>query len=171
MSTPDPKQLLAALDALYAEKTCVALEFESRDSHEMAYLARWSVIETMLKSFFFATACQSLKPKIDEWKQFLDNPTRKIPQPIPMRDFPAERDKAKLPTPAELKTKFGSALNLLELLDPTKRYRRKRNSIAHTAEAFGPKTDYTEYKEKVELATAELRKVFALAKSTKVAQH
>jgi hypothetical protein len=46
-----------------------------------------------------------------------------------------------------------------------KKFREKRNSIAHSAEAFGQRATYEEYKDKVAAATGELREALSSAKS------
>jgi len=156
MNTISPKELPRAFEALYKDKSAAALAFESKDSFEMAYLARWSVVETTVKLITHAEACQLLRLQLDEWSRFLDKPNRKSPNPI--RHFPTDAAKSKLPTATELKKQFATALNLLELLDPAKKYRKKRNAIAHSAEAFAQASTYEEYKAKVQTATDELRK-------------
>ena len=57
----------------------------------------------------------------------------------------------------ELKGKL-NATHLLEVLDPDKKYRRKRNNIAHFAESFSKPATYEEYRAKLDAALAELRK-------------
>lgn len=155
MNINHSKKLLPALEKLYQERDELALLFESKDSFEMAYVARWSVVETLVKQIVYTEVCSSLGTQLEEWRRFLDQPGRKTPKSI--RHFPIEPSKAKLPTAVELKKRYSTASNLLELLDPEKKYRRKRNSIAHSAEAFGHRATYEEYKAKVAAATAELR--------------
>ena len=161
MHIRNPDKLLRALDDLSQQKTTAALHFEEMNSLEMAYLARWSVVESILKRVVHATACDSLRQQMDEWRAFLDEPTRKPPKLI--RNVPTDPSKSSLPTSTDLNSHFASAPNLLELLDPDKKYRKKRNAIAHSAEAIGQKKTYEEYKAKVEGAIIELRTAIASA--------
>jgi hypothetical protein len=159
MHPNDTKALLQALDELHQERDATAIAFETKESFEMAYVARWSVVETSVKRIVYAEACTTLGQQLEEWRKFLDEPSRKTPNPI--RHFPIDSSKAKLPSSEELKKRYSSAPNLLELLDSTKKYRKRRNSIAHSAEAFGQRATYEEYKAKVTAATAELRKALS----------
>lgn len=162
MDTHDTKMMLQALEELHQERDAAAIAFETKESFEMAYMARWSVVETSVKRIVYADACSSLRLQLEEWRKFLDDPSRKTPSPI--RHFPIESSKAKLPTAEELKKRYSTASNLLELLDSTKKFRKKRNSIAHSAEAFGQRATYETYKAKVATATEELREALSSAK-------
>lgn len=157
MSIDNITSLLQALDKLDQEREEVARAFESKQSFEMAYVARWSVVETLIKRIVYAEGCRSLRIQLQAWLEFIDGQTRKPPNAI--RQFPIEPSKAKLPTSAELKLRYGNAKNLLELLDSTKKYRRRRNSIAHSAEPFAQRETYDEYKMKVVAAIGEMREV------------
>jgi hypothetical protein len=163
MNPNDTKALRQALDELLQERDAAAIAFEAKESFEMAYVARWSVVETSVKRILYAEAVASLRPQLEEWQKFLDDPSRKAPNPI--RHFPIDSSKAKLPTAEDLKKRYSAAPNLLELLDSTKKYRKRRNSIAHSAEAFGQRATYEEYKTKVAAATAELREALSSAKT------
>jgi hypothetical protein len=161
MNLNDTKALLQALDALHKERDAAAVVFEAKDSFEMAYMARWSVVEMSVKRIVHAQACNSLRLRLEEWRKFLDEPNREAPNPI--LSFPIELSKAKLPSSKDLKKQYRAAPNLLDLLDSTQKYRKKRNSIAHSAEAFGQKATYDEYRAKVAAATSELRESLSSA--------
>jgi len=163
MNPNDTNVLLLKLDQLLQERNSAAIEFEAKESFEMAYLARWSVVETTVKRILYAEAVASLRPKLEEWRKFLDEPSGK--SPVPIRHFPVEPSRAKLPTAEDLKKRYSAAPNLLELLDSKKRFRKRRNSIAHSADAFGQRTTYEEYKDKVKAATGELREALSSGKS------
>jgi hypothetical protein len=85
--------------------------------------------------------------------------------PNPIRHFPIDSSNPKLPNAEHLKKRYSAAPNLLELLDSKKKFRKRRNSIAHSAEAFGQRATYEEYKDKVAAATGELREALSSAKS------
>lgn len=159
MKTHQSIVLLQALEQLLQQREAVAIAFEAKDSFEMAYMARWSVVETFVKRIIYAEACESLSAKLEEWRKFLDDPREKTPNPI--RHFPVEPSKSKLPSSEELKKRFSPSSNLVELMDSNKKFRKKRNSIAHSAEAFGQRATYEEYKAKVVAATEELRESLA----------
>ena len=163
MNIIDTKALLQSLDSLHQERDAAALAFESKGSFEMAYVARWSVVEAMVKRVVHAELCASLRLQLDEWREYLDEPGTTAPKVI--RQFPIEVSKAKLPTANDLREKFSKSSNLLELLDPIKKYRKKRNAIAHSADAFAQMSKYEEYKAKVAAATEELRQMLSKTRS------
>ncbi len=159
---------MVEFDSLAEARLLDAHRFEMQGSLEMAYLARWNVVEVAVKQHVYRSTCMSLRAKLNEWITFLDDPAKRTPPPI--RTFPTDPTRTKLPISSELDKEFASALHLLELLDPTKKYRIKRNAIAHSAESFGRRTTYDEYKRKVEAATAELRESLSRITSPEVAR-
>lgn len=159
MNISDHDLLLRELEETYKEKSAIANAFEAKDSLEMAYVARWSVIEHMVKRITHSVDCLSLAGRLDQWMKYLEDKNRKLPDPI--KSFPVDPARAKLPASTDLKAQLQDAPNLIELLDPSKKYRRKRNSIAHAADSIGKKATYDEYKAKVEAATVELRNILS----------
>ena len=155
MNHLDTKHLVAFLDRLCVDRLTASTDYEAKNSYEMAYLARWSVIEGVIKEWAAIEQLDQFRPDLLAWHNYVSDTSLKRPAPI--KRFPIDPARAKLPTIAELKGKL-NATHLLEVLDPDKKYRRKRNNIAHFAESFSKPATYEEYRAKLDAALAELRK-------------
>lgn len=142
---------------LEVERTHAAQVFEEKESFEMAFVARWSIVETVVKCVVADAGLQTLGKQLQEWMRFLDGSEKTRPRPI--KRFPSAPEDSRLPVSSEIEKHFPSATDLLDLLDPSKKFRRKRNAIAHSADAFASRRTYEEYRAKVVAAIAELHAV------------
>ena len=150
--------LLKAFDKLHAKKIALAKDFETKQSFEMAYIALWSMIECNIKCFEHAVN-QGLT-NFDIWISCLEE--------LAQAQMNSDSDDSDLHEPLrknlprqEFFLKFfgADAPALIELMDTKKKYRRKRNKIAHSAEPFGRRETYENYKAKTDQAINEFRDI------------
>lgn len=146
---------LSRLTELCKEKLPLAEKFELNQSFEMAYVARWSIIEQVTKHIAASASAIRLRSDLKAWLEYLDDPKRIRPAVI--RSFVSDPVSAKLPQTSVLVEVLGEVPNLSDVLDTSKKFRRKRNAIAHDAEPFGSLQIYEDYKAKLESATLELK--------------
>jgi hypothetical protein len=131
---------------------------EQSENFGMAYLALWAIMED------FATrlgpVCQraDLKKSLQEWLTFLSEEMLTTPTKISSGKFDlAKEATAKIPPISLLKVllETEAAPNFYELLDPEKKYRKRRNLIAHSGEGVSKKV-HEEFKGKILLALNEI---------------
>lgn len=131
---------------------------EQSQSFGLAYLALWAILED------FATRlgpmCQrvELKRSLQEWLAFLNEEILQTPKKIALVKFDFPKEAAvKIPANDLLQVllKIESAINFYELLDTQARYRKRRNSIAHSGEVISKKV-YDEFRDKTLVALNEI---------------
>lgn len=153
---------LKQVEISYLEKKgkqiALQLGHEESENFGMAYLSLWAIVE------YFATRlgpiCQrmELKHSLQAWQAFLNGETSTTPKKISSGKFDlASEVTAKIPHESILQMLIASevAPNFYELLDSKKKYRNRRNSIAHSGEAISMKV-YEEFKAKGLLAIIEI---------------
>lgn len=127
----------------------------------MAYLACWAVIEDFAKRLGAIRHHIQLQASLAEWLHYLEAGRaagKKAPKKIPEGNFdlPAEQTKV-IPQNQILQSVLPEerAPVFYELLDAEKKYRKRRNKIAHSGEGVSESV-YQEFKNKHELAVAEI---------------
>lgn len=104
--------------------------------------------------------CQrtELKKSLQEWQAFLNGEMLAIPAKMSSGKFDlAKEATTKIPPDSLLKVllEAETAPGFYELLDSNKKYRKRRNAIAHTGEAASKKV-YEAFKEKALCALNEI---------------
>lgn len=134
---------------------------EGAESWAMAYLARWAVIEDFAKRLGAIRQHIQLQESLAEWLHYLEAGRaagNKAPKKIPQGSFDLPADKTKVIPQNNILHAFlpeVTAPVLYELLDADKKYRKRRNKIAHSGEGVSESV-YQEFKTKYELAVTEI---------------
>ena len=87
-----------------------------------------------------------------EWVEYIEGRSAKRPQTI--TDFSVQTQS--IPKIAFIKKWIGNCSKIEVVLDSGKRYRRRRNRIAHKAEEFSTKKTYSNYKTAIDEAIKQL---------------
>jgi hypothetical protein len=124
-------------------------EHESAGSYGMAYLALWVALESFAKRLGPVSQRQELKEALSNWLGYLNYGGANKPDKISIGKFDIPKtETAKIPSEAALQKLFprDSGLSFYLATDPKKKYRIRRNDIAHKAEApsLGVYADFKE---------------------------
>jgi hypothetical protein len=143
------------------EKTHVSLssEYESNGSYEMAFISLWSIIEHIMKPIASVSIRVKLKKSLNEWLVYAENP-QSVTKPKEIKNFQLEYTNTTIPQISHIEDAVGDLPKLKVLMDSNKKYRKKRNSIAHRAEKLSESV-YAEYKVAVLDALNELKNALA----------
>lgn len=142
-------------DDEYRKTMTMVSEFEKKESYESAYLIKWQLIEKAVKEVAKVVRKKKLITSLESWLSYFNNPDL-LNKPKEIKNFAI--DSNSLPAALLVDEYFGkSLLNVNEVLDSSKKYRLKRNAIAHNFEPFGKATTYEVYSKKLDLAIEELR--------------
>jgi len=130
------------------------LAYEQSKSYGMAYLALWAVLED------FAVPCQrlQLRAELGAWLVHLDDVGSKAPPKISVGKFDIAKDRtAKIPAELQLHLALSleTAPQLYAALASKRKYRDKRNAIAHSGEVVSAKV-YEDFKAVALAAIAEI---------------
>lgn len=123
-----------------------------------AYLATWCIFESFAKEI--APECQraELRVLLNEWQSFLDGTSQNKPKPISSGKFDlSERRTQRIPSDGLLSQLVATedAVNFYELINSGKKFRKRRNAIAHSGEE--PSKDvYLEFDMKAQRAISEI---------------
>jgi hypothetical protein len=152
------KQVRIGFLAKKEKQIALQLVHEESENFGMAYLSLWAIVED------FATRlgpiCQraELKRSLQEWQTFLSGESSVSPRKISSGNFDlASEVTARIP-PESLLTiviAIEVAPSFYELLDSKKKYRKRRNLVAHSGEAAS-KEVYEDFREKILLALNEI---------------
>ena len=149
------EELSKQFDTLLSERTKEAEEHENARSWEMSFISYWSILEDGLKIFASLGVRESLHLKIREWDSFLSGSSNKNPKEI--RNFAVEYKSDKIPTIQTIEVILGSMPKVSEIIEPKKKWRNRRNEIAHKASRFKNEELFLEYKSDILMAITELR--------------
>ena len=122
----------------------LAAGYEARGSFEMAYISIWLVLEKGLRIYADEGTKSRLHDKIRNWDKYLEGKTNKKPDPI--KSFNTEYTSRSIPHISIIESVLGKMNYVRMVMDSNKKWRRRRNSIAHNAEHFGTEKTYKEYK-------------------------
>lgn len=126
---------------LFLENKLKQLALKSQHERDerfgVAYLALWNVLESFAKDV--APLCQrvELRMQLEDWIYFLRGDKKEKPKNITAEKFNINKVKyEKIPTASLLKIliKSSDGENFFEIIDPNKKYRKRRNNIAHSGE-------------------------------------
>ena len=131
------------------EKQLLLVEaHESAYSYGMAYLALWAALEFFAKRLGPVAHRQELKDALSDWLEYLGSTAAKMPAKIGPAKFDIPKlETVKIPSDTSLQRLFplheGASFYLVT--DPNRKYRTRRNDIAHKGEATSLKV-YEEFK-------------------------
>lgn len=135
-----------------------AVRHEDNESYEMAYLSLWFILEKGITLYANEAVKIQLREKIKNWDDFLSGKSKKQPRKI--NDFTLQYTRNNIPPVSLVEKSLGKMSRVAKVLDPSEKWRRKRNNIAHDAISFSSEDKYKEYKHELLLAIDELtRKV------------
>jgi len=134
-------------------------EFENADSFEMAYIAKWSICEHIIKELYIWQINHQTYCLMKEWVAYFDllyasekadKPnTTKIGNIIFKTDSLPEFQKFIVEV-------YKNCKELHMIMDPKGKYRKKRNEIAHNASKLQKDTYKQDYSPKIDEAIKEL---------------
>lgn len=120
----------------------LVVEYESAGNLEMAYLARWAIIEKLVKVVTSEYRKDSLRKAVAEWMNFLGGeggkrPSLKLNTTLDLKVLPEKNEFNKA------LSYFGLDATLIwSVMDSEGKPRRRRNEIAHTGKRFGRDSSY-----------------------------
>ena len=142
----------------------LACVYEEKSSYEMAYLSRWCVLERILKIIDAEYRKERLYRQVCEWKEHLENPSSKQPKLISRNSFTL-KETSTIPDIRGIEEHLDYELPNIKVIMNTKsengskKWRDKRNDIAHRAEQFGSRKKYNEYRDKILEGISEIEQV------------
>ena len=138
--------------------------FEQSGSLEMAYIASWSTLEFAMKEVASVATRNKLRLQLMSWMSYLDKITSDRPAEI--KSFAIQYTSDRIPNMSLVEQELGQLPALSEVMDTNKKYRKKRNNIAHHAEPFIKVDKYQDYKAAITDALSELQDAIAKKAST-----
>jgi len=130
--------------------------FEDDNSYEMAYLARWYILEKAVRKITLKKRQDNKIKLMKAWVDYAEDGTSKRPENYRIGVIPLQVSKY-LPHYEQVIVKFfGNCPALLEVMKANGRYRNKRNRIAHSADKLSEKNYYKYYKPVINQAISEL---------------
>ncbi len=147
-------ELSKQFEELHKERKKEAKEHENARSWEMSYISYWSILEDGLKLFATAGVKERLRQKIESWNDYLNDKRNDKPKEI--RNFETEYKSDKIPQIDLIELILGSMPCVGKIIEPKKKWRNRRNEIAHKAKKFSNEAKYLEYKSDILEAIAEL---------------
>jgi len=121
----------------------------------------WSILEGGLKLFASLGLKKKLQLKIKEWDRFLSDETSQCPKPI--RNFDTEYKTDRIPDISLVEEVLGSLPHVRKIIAPKKKWRNRRNAIAHNASRFKNEQIFVEYKSDLIEAIEELENQILIA--------
>ena len=135
-----------------------ATEYEKNKNYQMAYIAYWAILEDFVKRLGPICMQIALKKELQEWLGYIQNKSLKKPKPITQRTFDIPKEKLNtIPSETLLLHVLikDDVPNIFKVLNPGEKFRKRRNSIAHSAENISEKT-YYEFKTAINNAIHEV---------------
>lgn len=141
-------------DKRYCDMKKLVEEYEDKVSYESAYLIKWQFIEKIVKELAEDVRKNQLLDKLKLWIDYLENENSKKPSDI--RNFSITSNK--IPEPDLIVKCFNKEIpNLLKVLNADDKFRKRRNSIAHSFEKFKKYETYEIYSRMLDEAILELQ--------------
>ncbi len=131
---------------------------ESAGNYGMAYLALWAVLENFAKRLGPVVQRQELKEALSDWLEYLNGNSTNTPKQIGSGKFDIPKNETmNIPAEESLQKLFplGAGPSFYLATAPKKKYRIRRNDIAHKGEATSSNV-YQEFKEVAHKALSEI---------------
>ncbi len=151
-------QLRTDFEDLRDKQLLLMKSHESAGSYGMAYLALWVALEFFAKRLGPAAQRQDLKDTLSDWLAYLNGNGVAKPKEIASGKFKIPRTETERIPPEELLQKLfplRAAPSFYLVTDPNRKYRIRRNDIAHKAEVTTLKV-YEGFKEEALKALSEI---------------
>jgi len=145
--------LLADMENLKSKRIQLAEGYENDRNYGLAFIAYWSVVEFVSKQAGEIYLRKNLRDKLQNWLDFLDN---KGDKPSGKGSLPLILECKTIPQTEQVESILGELPQTKKLLDTRRKFRKKRNSIAHHADSIKELSTYEEYKSAVLSAIEEL---------------
>ena len=130
--------------------------FEDNNSYEMAYLARWYILEMAVRKITLKKRQDRVISLMKSWVEYAEGKKTERPENYRIGEIPLQVSKY-LPHYEQVIVKtFGECPTLLEVMRANRRYRNKRNRIAHSADKLSEQNYYKYYKPAINQAIAEI---------------
>lgn len=160
LSPEECKQLQNKFAAKKEKQSALWLAYEQGKCYGMAYLALWAVVEDFAVHLGPMCLRLQLRRELTAWIEYLDDSSLKAsPGKISAGKFDIPKGKtAKIPPDSQLQLILPSeaAPNLYAVLATKKKFRDKRNAIAHSGEDVSERV-YEEFKVTCLAAVAEIQ--------------
>lgn len=140
---------------LYDSRTKEGDQHELSRSWEMAYISYWSILEEGLKLYASPAVKERLRLKLNQWADYLNNNLKDTPKEI--RNFDTEYKSDSIPQIELIELMLGKMPCVEKIIEPKKKWRNRRNDIAHRAIKFVNEAKYLEYKTDIQQAINELK--------------
>lgn len=151
-------ELRTAFDERRDKQLALVQTHEASESYGMAYLALWATLEFFAKRLGPLAQRQELKKALTDWLDYLNTPGVDIPTKIGVSKFEIPKNETeKIPSVTSLQTLFPLAAgsSFYHAIDTKKKYRTRRNEIAHKGESVSLKT-YSEFRNVAVSALSEV---------------
>lgn len=129
-----------------------AKKYEALENWSFAYLTRWTVLERGLKKLYNLHNREKIRFLALEWVEYIDENNTTKPKNI--TDFSVKTQS--IPRIKFITESIGKCSNIEVVLDSGKKFRIKRNDIAHKAVEFSSKKTYDGYRTAIDAAIKQL---------------
>jgi hypothetical protein len=158
LTSLEAKELLEKFHEKRSKQVALQDKHEQAGNFGMAYLALWAVVEDFAKHL--GPKCQKvdLHTALTSWLAYLDGNGSKQPQKISAGKFEiAKSSSEKIPPDTLLMQVFHKEIapGFYEVLSTDGKYRKSRNSIAHSGEDVSQKR-HDGFKNQVSIAFTEI---------------
>lgn len=151
-------ELRTAFEERRDEQLVLVQTHEEAGSYGMAYLALWATLEFFAKRLGSLAQRQELKKALTDWLDYLNMPGVNIPNKIGIGKFDIQKNETeRMPSDTSLQPLFPleAGASFYTAIDTKKKYRNRRNMIAHKGEAVSLKV-YSEFKDVAASALSEI---------------
>ncbi len=148
-------ELKIQFNELFDSRKMAGDQYELSRSWEMAYISYWSILEEGLKLYATPAVKEKLRLKLNQWADYLNNNINNPPKKI--RSFDIEYKSDSIPQIELIELVLGKMPCVEKIIEPKKKWRNRRNGIAHRATKFINEAKYLEYKSDIQQAINELK--------------
>jgi len=142
---------------LRKKQEVLASDYEGKSSYEMAYLSRWYVLEEILKIMDAECRKKQLYYQVCDWKKYLENRNGKRPCKITSFDITKQNETPNIGKIGKMEEHLDCELRIIkEIMDSNRKWRQKRNNLAHGAAPFRKKETYEDYRNKIADGISEI---------------
>ncbi len=150
------KQLISDLLKLKEEQDNRSERFEAEESFEMAYLARWHILEIAVRKIILKKKQDEIISLMKDWVDYTEERRPSRPQNTKIGTVPLQASKYLPHYEQVILKEFGKYGALCEAMKTGGKYRNKRNRIAHSADRLSRQNYYKYYKPVINQAISEI---------------
>ena len=137
------RDTIKEIDALSKKQ---ATKYETVENWSFAYLTRWTVLEIGLKKLYNLHNREKIRALALEWIEYIDKSSTTKPNNI--TDFSVQT--LRIPKIKFITDSIGKCSKIETVLDSGKKYKLKRNEIAHKAVELSSKRIYDSYRSAID---------------------